>query len=202
MAEYSRRNFLSGFAQRLMSGLARSADATVDALNQSSDQAVEERPLSWLRPPGALAEPDFLETCGQCGMCLEACPHDAIKRLGFEFGAAEGTPAIVPEETPCYLCEDLPCAAVCSSGALHFIDRALARMAVAKIDYDKCYAANGQPCDYCTARCPLGAQAIEMDETSQPRIKLSGCTGCAVCAYLCPADAIQLYGTGVPGVVS
>ncbi len=196
---YTRRNFLGGFAQRLMGELARGADTALDTLNQRLDRAAEERPLTWLRPPGALVEPQFLDTCGQCSMCLEACPHDSIKRLGFEFGAAEGTPAIIPGETPCYLCKDLPCAAACPSGALQFIDRAHARMAVAKIDYAKCYAANGQPCDYCTARCPLGAQAIEMDESSHPRIRLPRCTGCAVCAYLCPADAIRLYDVGVSG---
>jgi ferredoxin len=32
-------------------------------------------PFPLLRPPGAIAEPDFLATCTRCGDCAKACPH-------------------------------------------------------------------------------------------------------------------------------
>src|SRR5438445_10483227 len=34
-------------------------------------------PAAWLRPPGALAEPDFLSTCSRCGTCVAVCPAQA-----------------------------------------------------------------------------------------------------------------------------
>src|SRR5437868_5956617 len=33
----------------------------------------------WLRPPGALAEPQFLDTCSRCGNCVSACPAHCIQ---------------------------------------------------------------------------------------------------------------------------
>lgn len=193
-AHYTRRNFLGGLAKRFMSEIAQSAHASLDPLNRELGPEKEVSPVSWIRPPGALGEDEFLATCERCSKCVEACEYDSIKRLGFELGPCEGTPAIIPDETPCYLCKDLPCVAACPSGALSLVDRAKARMAQAEIDYKKCYAVAGQPCDYCTARCPLGEQVIVMDDASHPRIKQPACTGCGVCAYLCPANAISLLG--------
>jgi len=40
----------------------------------------------FIRPPGALAEPEFLTTCNQCRMCVEACPADAIFPAGPDRG--------------------------------------------------------------------------------------------------------------------
>src|SRR5438105_3658642 len=36
-------------------------------------------PTAWLRPPGALAEQEFLDTCSRCGTCVSVCPAQAIK---------------------------------------------------------------------------------------------------------------------------
>jgi ferredoxin len=70
--------------------------------------------LRVLRPPGALPEEEFLEACTRCDACLEACPRESIRRAGAESGEAiEGTPTIVPELQPCWLCLDLPCIAAC-----------------------------------------------------------------------------------------
>jgi len=65
-------------------------------------------------------------------------------------------------------------------------------MGLAKIDDDKCYVSQGQPCDYCIVRCPLDRDAIGWDELCHPRINNNGCAGCGVCAYLCPANAINI----------
>ena len=31
-----------------------------------------------LRPPGGLPEKEFLASCLKCGICVEACPYDAL----------------------------------------------------------------------------------------------------------------------------
>ncbi|MCH8966781.1 MAG: 4Fe-4S binding protein [Planctomycetes bacterium] len=77
----------------------------------------------WLRPPGALRDEDaFRSACTQCTACQDVCPHDSIRRLGTEFGVDAGTPAIIPDESPCYLCVDFPCIDVCEPGALQPLD--------------------------------------------------------------------------------
>src|SRR5438045_3242473 len=35
--------------------------------------------IAWLRPPGALEESSFRETCSRCGICVSVCPAHAIK---------------------------------------------------------------------------------------------------------------------------
>ena len=65
-------------------------------------------------------------------------------------------------------------------------------MGLAVIDMASCYAAQGQPCDYCVVKCPLGKDAIRFDADKIPVVDPVGCTGCGVCAYLCPAPAIHI----------
>jgi len=62
---------------------------------------------AWLRPPGALAEKDFLDTCSRCGVCVSVCPAAAIKidNTGVRGG---GAPYIVASEMPCVACDGLP----------------------------------------------------------------------------------------------
>ena len=68
-------------------------------------------------------------------------------------------------------------------------------MGLAVIDTEACYVTQGQRCDYCMVRCPLGKVAIEATEGGMPRIREDGCSGCGVCDYLCPADAIHIVPT-------
>ncbi len=147
----------------------------------------------WLRPPGAPADDDaFRAACTRCTDCIEACPYQSIRRLGPERGEDAGTPVIIPADSPCYLCEDMPCIAACGAGALLPVARRDVTMGVARIRYDACYQAQGQPCDYCVTRCPLKGEAISFDDARRPRISDQHCTGCGVCAYLCPPGAIDI----------
>jgi len=148
--------------------------------------------LSWLRPPGALPKKEFLRACTQCTDCQEACPYQSIRRLGPEFGAAAGTPAVIPDESPCYLCADMPCITACEPGALIATPVEAVSMGTVVLSTEACYVAQGQPCDYCTVRCPLGERAIAVGADGVPQIDPSGCAGCGVCAYLCPADALRV----------
>lgn len=40
-----------------------------------------------IRPPGALAETDFLARCIKCGQCMRVCPTNVIQPALFQFGA-------------------------------------------------------------------------------------------------------------------
>lgn len=186
---YTRRQFFSGLANAFADCVEKAASL---AVSQISPPATESPLPPYLRPPGALPEPAFLTTCTRCTDCIEACPYDSIRRLGPAFGDAGGTPAIIPDQSPCYLCEDMPCISACEPLALSPTPREHVSMGLAEIDLSTCYQAAGQPCDYCVTRCPLKEAAITMDDRDVPAINAEGCVGCGVCAYLCPASAIRM----------
>lgn len=145
----------------------------------------------YLRPPGAVSEPELISVCERCHKCGEACPHDVILPLGPAYGAAEGTPAILPRGAPCLLCEDLPCAAACPSGALRPVPLAEVRMGTARLDASRCWAVQGQPCDYCLKECPLGEAALRWNK-DRPEIVEEVCNGCGRCVHICTATPTAL----------
>ena len=187
----SRRHFFTRFARSFVSSVTpfdrgQASDGEPPRTSEGSGDKL------WLRPPGALPGAQFHATCTRCTACQEACPHGAIRRLGAEFGPDADTPAIIPHETPCYLCQDLPCIAACEPKALVGTDVRDGAMGTALIDAQKCYAMQGQPCDYCVTRCPLAGKAIVLGDRGWPVVTPEACAGCGVCAYLCPADAISI----------
>ncbi len=196
--EYSRRHFFTALGQSLVSTAADSMAAlrhlvTVEPGEPGgSGGRPSNRMDEWVRPPGALSEAGFLEACTHCVDCQTACPYQSVRRLGDEFGIRAGTPVIIPAESPCYLCEDMPCIAACKTGALLAADRRAVSMGVAKVNVTACYVSQGQPCDYCVTSCPIKPDAIVMPTRGAPRVG-SACVGCGVCAYLCPADAISIH---------
>jgi len=84
------------------------------------------------------------------------------------------------------LCEGLPCAAACPSGALEVVPIEQVRMGTARLDPTRCWAVKGQPCDYCVPACPRGAAALRWNG-DRPEIDPIGCTGCGMCVHICTA---------------
>lgn len=72
----------------------------------------------YIRPPGALPEAEFVETCLRCAACLVACPYGALEEVGPEGGECAGTPYLNPDNVPCHECPGQDCAQVCGSGGL------------------------------------------------------------------------------------
>ncbi|MFQ5507115.1 MAG: ATP-binding protein [Planctomycetota bacterium] len=56
----------------------------------------------------------------------------------------------------------------------------------------QCWAASGNICEVCGERCPVRPKAIHVIQGQAAAVSTSECTGCGVCAYLCPADAIRI----------
>src|SRR5688572_2858243 len=115
-------------------------------------EIVPERPApapvrtDWLRPPGAADEALFLERCTQCGDCAKVCPYGSIT-----FHPQNGTPVIFADQTPCYLCEDVPCIAACATEALLPVEgRGQIRMGLASVSHRVCTA--GQGCHACASK--------------------------------------------------
>ena len=135
------------------------------------------------RPPGAVAEADFLDHCTRCGECLKACPHQAIVLAPARFREAEGTPMIVAADNPCQYCLDTPCASVCLPRVLR--SDYPGKMGTARVERMDCLAWQRSFCTVCEERCPVPG-AISLD-LGKPGVDASACVGCGICLSVCPA---------------
>ena len=150
-------------------------------------------PRKYFRPPGAVAEPAHLAACTRCGYCAEACPVDAIVLAPSSAGLAAGTPIIDPAVQPCIACEGQFCASVCPSGALILPSDGWSteRLGDLFLDSERCIAFQGIECGVCARSCPVGPEALDLDDRGRP-VLLSGCVGCGVCVRACVTSPSSL----------
>ncbi len=142
---------------------------------------------SWLRPPGAIDEPTFLDKCYRCGACVDVCPAKAILPSRAADARLAGTPVIDPNLAACVVCEGLQCTQVCPSGALTPLhDPGEIRMGLAVVNAGVCVRSHGENCTICVDKCPIGAAAIRIDGSGPPLVVEPGCVGCGVCQLYCP----------------
>jgi ferredoxin-type protein NapG len=149
----------------------------------------EERvaPRRYFRPPGAVDEIAFLASCTRCGDCIEVCPVHAIIKAPAAAGFAAGTPMIDPAVRACVVCEDMPCAAACGTGALVPPADGWAgiHMGILELDPERCITFHGAACGVCARSCPVGERALGLDAGGHPVLKPEGCVGCGVCVTAC-----------------
>ena len=156
------------------------------------------RPARAVRPPGALAERDFLGACVRCGLCVRDCPYDTLKLAGLGDGVVPGTPYFEPRQVPCEMCDDIPCVKACPTGALDhgLTDIGEATMGTAVlIDQENCLNFLGLRCDVCYRVCPVIDRAITLEQRHNPRsdrhamliptVHADACTGCGKCEKSC-----------------
>lgn len=157
----------------------------------------------FLRPPGAKDEKSFVASCIKCGLCVGACPYDTLKLSTIFDNTSISTPYYSPRKIPCYMCEDIPCAAICPTSALDIkslqkdglLDVNLMRSGVAVVDMKSCVAYFGIQCDACYRACPLIDKALYLeykrnDRTAKhafllPVVDGDICTGCGMCEKVC-----------------
>ncbi len=139
-----------------------------------------------LRPPGAVPEEQFLDTCYRCGSCVAECPAGAICQHQSDDPEQSGTPHIDPDVAPCVLCDSLGCMNACPSGALRLVEPDKIDMGVAEVRANVCLLPKGRECGLCVEKCPVGQDAIRISEYNQVEVLESGCVGCGVCQHQCP----------------
>jgi MauM/NapG family ferredoxin protein len=186
-----RRQFLAA----LGCGLAVAALPQIAVNKKTKDH-------SFIRPPGAVAEKDFLKKCIRCGACMQACPTNAIQPAVFQAGL-DGlwTPIIVPLNGYCeYEC--VRCTRVCPTHALASLsldDKKQFKIGTAVINRSTCYTyADGYNCAVCEEHCPVPEKAIRMREVEvhsfrgkvkkvkQVYVVPDLCIGCGICENVCP----------------
>ncbi len=149
-------------------------------------------PATRVNPPGAL-QPDaaYFAACTGCEECVKACPYSCISMT--ELGEPRRRVAVLyPEQTPCRVCADLPCIAACKDGALvHPGSIRKVHLGVAQIDPGRCRTFRGERCDLCVKYCPFPEEAIRLMGT-RPVVATLACTGCGICATVCPDRAIVI----------
>jgi len=141
---------------------------------------------SLVRPPGALVPDEaYLAACTGCEACVKVCPPDAIFMV--KVGEPPRRVAVLdPARNPCRLCDELPCIAACADGALlHPGSPRLVRIGIAQVDPRFCRTFRSEACDVCVRACPLPNVAIRA-VNGRPIVSPSACTGCGICAALCP----------------
>ena len=144
-------------------------------------------PRRYQRPPGAVEEIAFVASCTRCGDCIDVCPVHAITKAPVGAGLALGTPMIDPAVQACVVCEDMPCARACETGAL-VVPRdgwQGVRMGALRLDPVRCIAFQGVSCGVCARACPVGERALAIDAGGRPVLRPEGCVGCGTCVTVC-----------------
>jgi len=175
-----------------------------------------------IRPPGSLAEADFLARCLKCAQCVRVCPTSVLQPATFEAGL-EGlwTPVLAMRAGYCELNCTL-CGHVCPTGAIErlTIERKLGlgrfqgqpvRLGTAFFDQGRCLPwAMDTPCVVCEEVCPTSPKAIFSKEVAvvgrrgetitlrRPQIDPVLCVGCGICEHECPVT--DLAGVRVTAV--
>ena len=128
-----------------------------------------------VRPPGALAEAEFVGRCIKCGQCMRICPTNVIQPAGWEFGL-EGlwTPVLnfrIGTSGCQYKC--IACSNICPTAAIRpitlderlgrnrFAGAGPLRIGSAFVDRGRCLPwAMDTPCIVCQENCPVSPKAI------------------------------------------
>ena len=183
-----RRTFFKQAAARFIQPVADYVDAQIgDYLpNDVLSPSCQSLDTSILRPPGALPEATFLQTCERSGDCIESCPAEALRAFQSSNPNVAGTPYISPNSQPCVVCDSLACMQVCPSGALQKLSVNQIQIGLAEVSYDTCLRTEGIECSYCVDNCPIGDTAIRIDSEDRIEVRPRGCVGCGVCQHECP----------------
>lgn len=176
-----------------------------------------------IRPPGSVAEPEFLERCIKCDQCIRVCPTNVLQPAMWEAGL-EGlwTPLMVHRIGWCELNCTL-CGQICPTGAIQKISIAQKRgqgefaeagpitVGTAFYDRGRCLPwGMDTPCVVCEEVCPVSPKAIytrevrignrsgEPVDLKRPYVDPNLCIGCGTCTHECPVvDSPAVYVTAV-----
>ena len=133
-----------------------------------------------IRPPGSLAEAEFLKRCIKCGQCMRVCPTNVIQPGGLDGGLENLWTPILNNRIGSSGCQlnCTACGQVCPTAAIRPItlDEKLGRgdladagpikIGTAFFDRNRCLPwAMDKPCIVCEENCPVSPKAIYTQES-------------------------------------
>ncbi len=204
------------FVATLVGGAALVPLARLDGSTKS------DWPSGLIRPPGSVAEEEFLARCLKCGECMRVCPTNVLQPSGFAHGwEAVWTPVLNNRigTSGCQL-NCIACGHACPTAAIRplaldeklgagdFAPQGPVRIGLAAVDRGRCLPwAMERPCIVCEENCPVTPKAIyvsPVDETVRdgtlPLVSIEGATVRVSGARLAPGRfATGDYSCKLPG---
>jgi polyferredoxin len=128
-----------------------------------------------IRPPGALAEPEFLKRCLKCGQCMRICPTNVIQPGGIEGGLENLWTPVLNNRIGSSGCQlnCVACGQVCPTSAIRpitldekrgegdFAGQGPVKLGTAFVDQGRCLPwSMNKPCIVCQENCPVSPKAI------------------------------------------
>ncbi len=157
---------------------------------------------SLIRPPGSLAEDEFLAKCIRCGECMKVCPTNAIQPSGLEAGLEGSWTPVMKMSTGYCEYECNLCSQVCPTHAIRQTtveEKQKIKIGLAYFDRNRCLPwAYSRSCIVCEEHCPTPKKAIWFEEVEmlnaagekvsvkQPYVDPDLCIGCGICEAKCP----------------
>lgn len=132
-----------------------------------------------IRPPGALAEEEFLKRCIKCGQCMRVCPTNVIQPGGIDGGLENLWTPVLNNKIGSSGCQFncVACGQVCPTSAIRpvtlaekhgtgeFAEAGPIKLGTAFIDRNRCLPwAMDKPCIVCEENCPVSPKAIYTQE--------------------------------------
>ena len=209
-----------GRRQLLLAGLA---GVVFFPMTRRSGLVTKNFQRSAMRPPGSVAEDEFLRRCIKCDQCIRVCPTNVLQPAMLETGL-EGmwTPIMISKMGWCELNCTL-CSQVCPTGAIREISiaeklgvgpfeaKGPIKTGTAFYNQGRCLPwAMDTACVVCEEVCPVSPKAIftrlhtETDRygkvltLKRPYIDADRCIGCGICEHECPVkDDPAVYVTAI-----
>ena len=148
---------------------------------------------SLIRPPGAIPEEQFLNTCIRCSECMKVCITNTLQPCLLESGP-EGlwTPRTYLRFAACEQTCNL-CGKVCPTQAIRDLDleeKKHAKIGTAVILKHKCLVwEQDKVCLICDEQCPYNAIVFKtVDGFRRPFVIENKCNGCGLCEQKCPVE--------------
>ncbi len=131
------------------------------------------------RPPGALAEEEFLKRCIKCGQCMRICPTNVIQPGGIQPGLENLWTPVLNNRIGSSGCQlnCVACGQVCPTSAIRpitldekhgtgkFANAGPIKVGTAFFDRNRCLPwAMDKPCIVCEENCPVSPKAIYTQE--------------------------------------
>jgi polyferredoxin len=132
-----------------------------------------------IRPPGALAEKEFLQRCIKCGQCMRICPTNVIQPGGIEGGIENLWTPVLNNRIGSSGCQlnCVACGQVCPTAAIRpitlseklgkdeFAAAGPIKLGTAFVDRNRCLPWSfDKPCIVCQENCPVSPKAIYTQE--------------------------------------